>query len=487
MEIAASAAEEIRIATAEAVREATVEAAREAAEQRASATAAATATAEAAAHEVGRQHQVYMRDLRRQQREEKESATAERQQQMVKRETQLMAEKEAEAENRAQELRREEEDMEATNQREEEEAAMRELAATSAEAERIRSTERSETMSYRSGTRNLSASNVKRTPIRSPASGRSDSTGHMPRTDGRLPGWLQVFLSRPEKLEQHTLEYLQEVAKHCNQGRVRQLPPLRQEWIRAEMRRLEETKNTRRFFPSTAIAKAQHEYLSTVMAVTASDLGEGEQRVVMQPHASVSLTTLFYSGLVVQPIEGVPQRLEWALEVKDGKRMYLIDGAVSAVDAEGHTIPNILAKMNEYIHDPLKNACRFEEHGVVWCDQISAGSGEREVYMKYDSHMPGHVLGRSEGYAWSKPLARLMGRLATVLCRASIKIPYDNWPEETSWSEHFASVLAVVEQLEESGDMELFYGIVDGTVEAETPVQADVALLLQAVEGNYEV
>ncbi|KAJ1380230.1 hypothetical protein B484DRAFT_462311, partial [Ochromonadaceae sp. CCMP2298] len=223
------------------------------------------------------------------------------------------------------------------------------------------------------------------------------------------------------------------------------------------------------------------------MAVTASDLGEGEQRVVMQPHASVSPTTLFYFGLEVQPIEGVPQRLEWALEVRDGKRMYLIDGAVSAVDAEGHTIPNILAKMNEYIHDPLKNACRFEEHGVVWCDQISAGSGEREVYMKYDSHMPGHDLGRSEGYAWSKPLARLMGRLATVLCRASIKIPYDNWPEETSWSEHFASVLAVVEQLEESGDMELFYGIADGTVEAETPVQADVALLLQAVEGNYEV
>jgi hypothetical protein len=66
MEIAASAAEEIRIATAEAVREATAEAAREAAEQRALATAAATATAEAAAHEVGRQHQAYMRDLKRQ-------------------------------------------------------------------------------------------------------------------------------------------------------------------------------------------------------------------------------------------------------------------------------------------------------------------------------------------------------------------------------------------------------------------------------------
>ncbi|KAJ1438499.1 hypothetical protein B484DRAFT_469418 [Ochromonadaceae sp. CCMP2298] len=405
MEIAASAAEEIRIATAEAVRKAAVEAAREATEQRASATAAATATAEAAAHEVGRQQQIYMRDLRRQQREEMSTATAERQQQMVKRETELTAEKEAVAEDRAHELRREEEETDATNQRVEEETAM---AAMSAEAERIRSTERSETTSYRSGT-------------------------------GILP-------ASERELGQH--------GTHAE-----------------------------------AIAKSQHAYLSKVMTVTASDLGEGEQRVVIQPHASVSPTTLFYSGLVVQPTEGVPQRLEWALEVKDGNRMYLIDGAVSAVDAEGHTIPNMLmlAKMNEYIHDPLKNACRFEEHGVVWCDQISAGLGDREVYMKYDFHMPGDDLGRAEGYAWSKPLARLMGRLATVLCLASIKLPYDNWPEKISSSEHFASVLAVVEQLEQSGDMELFYGIVDGTVDAETPVQADVALLLQAVEGNYEV
>jgi hypothetical protein len=143
--------------------------------------------------------------------------------------------------------------------------------------------------------------------------------------------------------------------------------------------------------------------------------------------------------------------------------------------------------MNEYIHDPLKNACRFKEHGVVWCDQISAGSGGREVYMKYDSYAAGHSLARDEGYAWSKPLARLMCRLATVLCLASIKLPEDNWPEETSWSEHFAGVLAVAEELERSGDMELFYGIVDGTVQAKTPVQADVALLLQAVEGKYEM
>jgi hypothetical protein len=215
MEIGASAAEEIRIATAEAVREATATAAREAAEQRALATAAATATAEAAAHEVGRQHQAYMRDLKLQQREEKESASAERQLQMAKRETELLAEKEAAAEDQAQELRLEEEETEAANQRAEEETTMRELAAMSAKAERLRAAEDRSTVSMP-----MPVSHVKRTPIRSPVSGRLSETVHTLRSDGRLPGWLLTFLSKPDRLEQHTLEYLQEVARGDTQFRI---------------------------------------------------------------------------------------------------------------------------------------------------------------------------------------------------------------------------------------------------------------------------
>ncbi|KAJ1432789.1 hypothetical protein B484DRAFT_429744 [Ochromonadaceae sp. CCMP2298] len=254
----------------------------------------------------------------------------------------------------------------------------------------------------------------------------------------QIPPWLTELMRRPELLEPHILLYLQELTMLCDGTRIRGLTPLSDAFVRDELDLLATTRGTRRFYPSLPVAMCQNAFFAANMTIEASELVTGEHGTFPRPGMSLPETTFLYMG---EAWEYPTQRKGslCSLNLTDGPATYVVEGKVAAYGPNGEQLQNWLAKMNEYLHDHKSNTFRFTERG--------------------------HAL----------MMFKYANKNIMEVCEA--------------WKEHYAGVLDTVEDLCASGAPSLlvYQRICAGEMEAETLVEAEIALWLTAVEGHYDV
>jgi hypothetical protein len=302
----------------------------------------------------------------------------------------------------------------------------------------------------------------------------------------QIPPWLTELMRRPELLEPHILPYLQDFAMLCDGTRVRGLPPLSDAFVRAELDLLAATRGTRRFYPSLPVAMCQNAFFAANMTIEASELVTGEHGAFLRPGMSLPATTFLYMS---EAWEYPTQRKGslWSLDLTDGPATYVIEGKVAAYGPNGEQLHNWPAKMNEYLHDHKRNTFRFTDNGVVVGSAVAGALTATELFCLYDeSYVPGHNIHYSDMYDWTSIQVHLLHRLALTMFKYTNKNIMEVFE---AWKEHYAGVLDTVEDLCASGAPSLlvYQRICAGDMEAETLVEAEIALWLTAVEGHYDV
>ncbi|KAJ1434452.1 hypothetical protein B484DRAFT_429172 [Ochromonadaceae sp. CCMP2298] len=153
-------------------------------------------------------------------------------------------------------------------------------------------------------------------------------------------------------------------------------------------------------------------------------------------------------------------------------------------------LTNYLAKSNEFLHNSSRNVLRFAEFGVVVADMThNTSNGPLELCTQYDGSDQAEEQHWTMRYNWNKDLVRYIHRLAVILFRATFKVDSAHPSLAQGWSPHYAELLDTVERMHTSGaaDLSQYRRILEQEEDATDPVQAEIVMLLQVVEGHYHV
>ncbi|KAJ1428374.1 hypothetical protein B484DRAFT_431257 [Ochromonadaceae sp. CCMP2298] len=257
------------------------------------------------------------------------------------------------------------------------------------------------------------------------------------------PQWLQDLTRVPSQAP-HIRKYLEAMATWCSATDISALPELMETCVRADLAAMGAAKGRPRQFPSWPIAN-----------------DSTERRLIA-----------------------------WDLLVTDDVAEYIVDGSVPARGQDGNTLYNWTAKLNEHVHDATANTFRFAEQGVMVGRMMHrAETGTVELSCQYDGGRQDLAEGEEKHYLdeynWDVVQAPLLHRVAALLFRVAFKFREGR----DMWLPHFAEVLDTVDRLCTTGNSDLaqYRRILSREEEATTLVQAEIALMLQVVDGRYAV